>query len=165
MAITLRDIENKFGYLDYAYSYNRLNFYRDNASHLSKKEVNHIANKVEFVLYPYVHSEIYWSLHEQTLLKLANGFVHPHSCYLIEIFNLEQECDIFSENIPDSEFDYCLDIVEGDCEYDQNQAIGKSSHMYIKNKKRTNEIWLYLQSIERNKVSNCVNEFIDGLRE
>ena len=160
----LKGYRRQFGYLDYAYSCNRLNFYSDGGRMLNEKEVNRIPNKVNFVLYPYVHSEIYWSFHEEALKKLANGFVHPHSFYLIELYDLERKCDVLSKDIPEVELDYCLDIIDGDLEHVPNKVISEKPHMYIENKKRINSIWLNLQSIERNKVTMCVGKFIDELR-
>ena len=88
----LKGYRKQFGFLDYAYSNDNLVFSRDGTAPLSRKEIDGIAIREEFILYPYVHNEIYWSVHKEALAKIQAGIEHPHAAKLKEFQALEQAC-------------------------------------------------------------------------
>ncbi len=150
----------QFGHLDYAYSYDNQIFHRDGTVMLSREEIDSIAIRDEFVLYPYVHSEIYWSVHKEDLTRIKDGAEHPHSKKLIELQELELECVFLGEDMPEDDFDYCLDVIEGDEEYESGKNIHPMAHCYILKKQRQFEIWESLQSLERIKVKLSLNKLM-----
>lgn len=152
--------QKQFGELDYVYTLDGESFYRDGGTIPSQREVESISLKSEFVLFPYVHSEIYWSVHEDALDEIVNGRVHPHRENLSKIRRLELESIRLGEELSDDEYDYCLDVVEGDIEYDQSREISSDAYRFIRNKISQRESWLFLQKLERLKVTQNVHALI-----
>ncbi len=150
----------QFGFLDYAYSNDNTHFLRDGAEILYRSDIDDIEIKEEFVLYPYVHSEIYWGVHEKALEQISRHDSHPHHTQLTKFHKLSEECDSFADEMSDEELDYCLDAVIDDAEYPPDYAISPMAHGYIKNKQQQTAIWLSLQAKERDKIKTAIESLV-----
>lgn len=74
-----------FGYLDYLYSYDGRSFARDGGG----KDIQgsglpaELLERCSFILYPYVSSEFYWSVHQADVIRIQAGTPHRERSHLL----------------------------------------------------------------------------------
>ncbi|NES96681.1 MAG: hypothetical protein F6K32_15875 [Desertifilum sp. SIO1I2] len=85
---TVEGYRRTFGYLDYLWSVDGHSFDRDSGQLVEMP--SELIKQCRFVLYPYVASEFYWSVHQESLTALRHGTAHPERSRLLEWEATEQ---------------------------------------------------------------------------
>lgn len=106
---TIEGYRRAFGYLDYMWSAEDCPFSRDgHCSGIFETQLVIIPTELmeccEFVLYPYVSNEFYWSVHEAAIKSLHAGASHPEKAKILEwkaIAELDKDIEVSKQMLLD----------------------------------------------------------------
>ncbi|WP_028973680.1 hypothetical protein [Spirochaeta cellobiosiphila] len=150
----------QFGCLDYVYTSDQIHYYHDAGVYNTYDQVLGIEEKYELILYPYVHDEIYWSIHKNSLSRILIGADHPHAYYLKNIAILERECMDLIEDIPSKELEYCEIVIEEDVDCESITSLSRPALDYISKRVKQYELWNFIHLQEREKLTSSVYNLV-----